>query len=128
MVAQTAMLQGKAVQTPDDVIDQAIEANFWRPGIPPLSPHLVLSRGATEKQKGCISIPFVHGGRGGVIGPAARQPGSVTRLLQGGFGSRFGDRHGLHAGDSHLDPAIRGTRQSMRAALALTAWHHTGCR
>ena len=31
MVAKTAMLQGKAVQTPDDVIDQAIEANFWRP-------------------------------------------------------------------------------------------------
>lgn len=31
MVAKTAMLQGKAVQTPDEVIDQAIEANFWRP-------------------------------------------------------------------------------------------------
>ena len=31
MVAKTAMLQGKAVQTPDDVIGQAIEANFWRP-------------------------------------------------------------------------------------------------
>ncbi len=31
MVAKTAMLQGKAVQTPDEVIDQSIEANFWRP-------------------------------------------------------------------------------------------------
>jgi malate dehydrogenase (oxaloacetate-decarboxylating) len=31
MVAKTAMLQGKAVQTPDEVIEQAIEANFWRP-------------------------------------------------------------------------------------------------
>ncbi|MGL5091623.1 MAG: NAD-dependent malic enzyme [Aeromonas sobria] len=31
MVAKTAMLQGKAVQTPDEVIDQAIEANFWHP-------------------------------------------------------------------------------------------------
>ena len=30
MVAKTAMLQGKAAD-PDDVIDQAIEANFWRP-------------------------------------------------------------------------------------------------
>ena len=31
MGAKTAMLQGKAVQTPDEVIDQAIEANFWHP-------------------------------------------------------------------------------------------------
>lgn len=31
MVAKTAMLQGKAVQTPDEVLDQAIEANFWQP-------------------------------------------------------------------------------------------------
>ncbi|MGL5287839.1 MAG: NAD-dependent malic enzyme, partial [Aeromonas sp.] len=30
-VAKTALLQGKAVQTSDEVIEAAIDGNFWQP-------------------------------------------------------------------------------------------------
>ncbi|VFT29203.1 malate dehydrogenase [Pseudomonas aeruginosa] len=51
-VAKQAQAEGKALQTSDEALNEAIEANFWFPALPRLPPDLVLSRRKTAERAG----------------------------------------------------------------------------